>query len=100
MSRWLTTGANEIEADIILTRLGEAGIPAWESNSLGGRPGSAGPRDIYVDDANIEHARETLRGVQDVDEGELTALATGVQPAQQADDEDPLDPLIDAEPDD
>jgi hypothetical protein len=75
MPRHLTTPRNEIEADIILSRLREAGISGWESNSLGGPQGSAGPRDIYVDDADVERAREVLRAAQDVDEGELEELA-------------------------
>lgn len=75
MSRYLTTGGNEIEAEIILSRLKEAGINAWESNSLGGRPGSGGPRDIYVDGADLARAHETLQAAQDVDEDELADLA-------------------------
>jgi hypothetical protein len=75
VSRHLTTASNELEADIILSRLTEAGVRAWESNSLGGRPGSAGPRDIYVDDADLERAMQALKEAEDVDEDELTALA-------------------------
>ena len=61
----------------MLSRLTEAGIHAWESNSLGGRPGSAGPRDIYVDDADLERAMAVLKEAQDVSEEELDALAEG-----------------------
>lgn len=77
MSRHLTTPINELEADIILARLKEADINAWESNSLGGPQGSAGPRDIYVDDTDLERAREVLREAQNVDEEELDELAEG-----------------------
>jgi hypothetical protein len=71
----LTTASNELEADIILSRLEEAGIHGWESNSLGGRPGSVGPRDIYVDDAELEQARRVLKEAQEVDAAELDRLA-------------------------
>jgi hypothetical protein len=77
MSRHLTTASNEIEADIILGRLREAGVGGWESNSLGGRQGSAGPRDIYVNDADLGRAQEALHAAQDIDEDELDALAEG-----------------------
>jgi hypothetical protein len=77
VSRYLTTANNELEAQIILARLREAGLSAWESNSLGGRAGSGGPRDVYVEDADLERARAVLREVQDVDEAELDALAEG-----------------------
>jgi hypothetical protein len=77
MSKYLTTGSNEIEADIIMSRLSEAGIHAWQQGALGGRPGYAGPRDIYVEEADLEAARDALRAAQDVDENELIALSEG-----------------------
>jgi putative signal transducing protein len=77
VSRHLTTASNEFEADIVLSRLTEAGIHGWESNSLGGRPGSAGPRDIYVDDPDLERAMAVLKEAQDVSEEDLDALAEG-----------------------
>jgi hypothetical protein len=83
LSRHLTTASNEFEADIVLSRLRDAGISAWESNSLGGRPGSAGPRDVYVEDADLERARQALAAAQDVDEDELDALAEGDPGAQE-----------------
>jgi hypothetical protein len=57
--------------------LEEAGVHAWESNSLGGPAGSAGPRDIYVRDADLDRAMQVLKEAEDVDEDELTALAEG-----------------------
>lgn len=77
VSRHLTTGSNEIEADIIVSRLSEAGIHAWQQGTLGGRPGYAGARDIYVEEADLEAAREALKAAQDVDEDELIALSEG-----------------------
>jgi hypothetical protein len=69
MSRYLTTPSNEIEAQIVLGVLGEAGIIAWESNSLGGPAGSGGPRDVYVEDQELERARQVLAAARDVDGG-------------------------------
>jgi len=77
MSKYLTTASNELESEIILSHLSQVEINAWESNSLGGRPGSAGPRDIYVDEGDFERARESLSAAQHVDEDELAALAEG-----------------------
>ena len=78
MARHLTTASNEFEADIILSRLDEAGIHAWESNSLGGPAGSAGPRDVYVDDdVDLERAKDVLREAQNVAEEELDEFAEG-----------------------
>jgi Putative prokaryotic signal transducing protein len=77
MSAYLTTGSNELEADIILSRLAEAGINAWQQGTLGGRPGYAGARDVYVQDADLEPARKALKAAQDVDEDELVALSEG-----------------------
>jgi Putative prokaryotic signal transducing protein len=73
----LTTASNEFEAEIILSRLQEAGIHAWESNDLGGRRGSAGPRGIWVEDSELEQATRVLKEAQEVDEAELDRLAEG-----------------------
>lgn len=80
MSHHLTTPNNEFEATIILTRLREAGISGWESNSLGGRAGSAGPRDIYVDDADAGRAEAALSAARDVDDDELDELSQQTPP--------------------
>jgi len=83
VSRYLTTGSNEIEADIIVGRLSEAGIVAWQQGALGGRPGYAGARDVYVEEVDLEAAREALKAAQDVDEDELISLSEGKTPADQ-----------------
>jgi hypothetical protein len=82
MSRHLTTASNELEAEIVISRLREAGIGAWESNNLGGRPGSAGARDIYVEDTSLERAQQILAAAQDFDEDELAELAQRARPAE------------------
>jgi Putative prokaryotic signal transducing protein len=74
LSPYLTTGHNEIEADIIMSRLSEAGIAAWQQG-LGGEPGYSGARDVYVGDADLEAAREVLADAKDVDEDELIELS-------------------------
>ena len=75
MSKYLTTASNELEAEIVLARLHEAGVEAWESNSLGGRPGSAGPRDIYIDDQHDpEQARAVPKAAEESNEKALALL--------------------------
>jgi hypothetical protein len=75
MNRWVATAGNEIEADIIVGRLADAGIHAWSSDPLASRPVLNHPYDIYVDDADLDTAKRVLVEAQDVDEGELTRLA-------------------------
>jgi hypothetical protein len=75
MARHLTTASNQFEAEIILSRLREADINAWESSNVVGRFGLAGPQDIYVEDDDIERAQKVLRDAQDVNEEELDELA-------------------------
>jgi hypothetical protein len=80
VSRYLTTASNEFEADIILSRLSEAGLSAWQQGELGSRPGYTGARDIYVDEVDLESAREALKDAQDVDDDELIALSEAETP--------------------
>jgi len=92
MARYLTTGSNELEADIIVGRLSEAGIHAWQQGILGGRPGYAGARDIYVEESDLEAAQEALRVARDVDEQELISLSEGktrIDPEEEGADQDP-----------
>ncbi len=75
MACCLTTAHDEIEADIVLARMKEAGIHAWPSSALRSRYGSAVPQDIYVEDEDLERARAALQASENVDEAELTRLA-------------------------
>jgi hypothetical protein len=76
MNRWVTTAGTEIEADIIVGRLADAGIHAWTSDSLWSRTGLNHPYDIYVDDADLDAAKLVLvKAQEDIDEGELARLA-------------------------
>ena len=76
MNRHIASAANEFEADIVLSRLAEAGIHAWptEVGSFG-RGGGGGPCDVYVDEADFERARRVLAEAESVNEAELDALA-------------------------
>jgi hypothetical protein len=69
MNRCVTTVRNDQEAQIILAYLAEAGIHAWPS----GPPLTEGvaTRDIYVDDPDLDRARQVLKEAQGVSEAEL-----------------------------
>jgi Putative prokaryotic signal transducing protein len=76
MSTHLATVANEFEADMILTRLSEAGVRAWPSvEGPFGRGGTGETRDIYVEDADLERAREVLAAAESIGEDELRTLS-------------------------
>jgi putative signal transducing protein len=78
MNRHLATAANELEADMILARMSEAGIRAWPTSI--GAFGRGGPRDIYVDEGDIDRARKALEASESVDEAELTELSEHSSP--------------------
>jgi Putative prokaryotic signal transducing protein len=63
--RVLTTAGNEFEADMVCGLLSEAGIRAMQQLSntgVAGRVGGGGARDIYVEERDLERAREILDG--------------------------------------
>jgi Putative prokaryotic signal transducing protein len=80
MNRWVTTAGNEIEADIIVGRLTDAGIHAWASSLLATGMSLNHPYDIYVDDADLDAAKRVLVETKDTDEGELARLAEEAVP--------------------
>jgi hypothetical protein len=80
MNRWVTTAGNEIEADIIVGRLTDAGIHAWASDPLASRTGLNHPFDIYVDDTDLDAAKRVLVEAEDIGEGELARLAEEAGP--------------------
>jgi hypothetical protein len=80
MNRWVTTASNEIEADIIVGRLADAGIHAWASDPIASRRGMNNPHDIYVDDTDLDAAKRVLVEAEDIDEGELARLAEEAGP--------------------
>jgi hypothetical protein len=80
VARFLLTASGEFEADIIRERLAEAGISVLIEGQGNPRAITAGVRDIYVDDTQLEHAREVLAAAQNVDEDQLDALSQGAAP--------------------
>jgi len=75
MSSHLVTASNEFEAEIIRERLAEAGIIAVVERNIGPRAYAGGHRDVFVEEDDLERAREVLKAVEDVDEDELTRLS-------------------------
>jgi hypothetical protein len=69
MNRCLTTVGNEQEARIVLAHLADARIHAWPS----GPPLTEGvaTRDIYVEDVDLDRARQVLKEAESVSEDEL-----------------------------
>jgi uncharacterized protein YaaQ len=62
----VTSVSNEAEAEMVAERLSEAGIRFSVRLASGGiRLGAAAARDLYVDEQDLDRARETL----DADEG-------------------------------
>ena len=73
-SSLLATVGNEFEADIICERLAEGGIIAAVQASGRGNA-FAGGRDIYVQEHDLERAREILQDAEEVSDEELTELS-------------------------
>jgi hypothetical protein len=62
--RVLTTTTNEFEADLVCGLLSDAGIQAMQqltNTGIGGRVGGGGARDVYVEERDLERAREILK---------------------------------------
>jgi hypothetical protein len=75
MLKILTTAGNEIEVDLLLARLQEAGIHCMRSAG-GARGVLFGGRDILVDEEDLDRAREVLKANQGgFDEDELARLS-------------------------
>lgn len=60
--RVVTTVTNEPEASMICELLAQSGIGAIQKlgSGVGSAWGGAGPRDVYVEEADLERAREVL----------------------------------------
>jgi len=90
MDRWLTTAANEFEADAILGLLAEAGIPGRKTSpGGGGKSFGVGPYDIYVPEGDLESARETLHSA----DGSAPAPVQKTQPKGTDSDGEPYEPI-------
>ncbi len=71
-SRYLTNAANTFEADIVCARLAAAGIPAQiQAFTEGGINGGS----IYVEEKDLDRARETLKTAESISEEELIKLS-------------------------
>ena len=72
----VTTAGNGAEADLILQRLAEAGIPAISQRSIGGPEwGASGAQYIYVEASHLERAREVLNATGELSDKELAELS-------------------------
>jgi hypothetical protein len=63
MRRVVATASNEMEAELICGRLADAGVRSMQelaNNAIGGRFGGGGQRDVYVEEQDLEAAREAL----------------------------------------
>ncbi len=69
----LTTASNEFEADMILGRLSEAGVNAWQEGALGPRSTGFGSCDIYVEEQDLDAARSALESAEGVSEADVIA---------------------------
>lgn len=73
MSRFLISAPNELVADMIRQQLVAGGVPSLPvGNSAKPVTGCAG-FDIYVEDGDLQRAREILRAAESVSEAQLIA---------------------------
>lgn len=72
----LTTVSNEAEAGMVGDRLSEAGIRFSIRLASGGIAlGAAAPQDVYVDEQDLDRAREVLATDEGFSEEELARLS-------------------------
>ena len=77
MMRLLTSAPNEFVADMICQRLMEGGVQVLPVGTSA-RPASlGGGRDIYVEDADLERAREILRDAESLSDEDLSEATEG-----------------------
>jgi hypothetical protein len=72
----VTTVGNEAEAEMVGERLSEAGI-RYSARLAGGgiTLGAAAPRDVYVEEQDLDRAREVLEADEGFSEEELARLS-------------------------
>jgi hypothetical protein len=84
------TAANAAEADLIVQRLAEAGITATSQRTIGGPEwGESGSQYIYVEAAQRDRARETLKTAEGISEAELARQSEQPLPAAQPSEQGP-----------
>jgi hypothetical protein len=72
----ITSVSSEPEAALVTARLSEAGIQAISQRSIGGPEwGVSGARDVYVEEHDLDRAREVLRADEGVSEDQLADLS-------------------------
>jgi len=77
--RVVATTLGEAEAEMICARLSNAGIQALYKRNIGvdlPEFGNRGHRDVYVEERDVERARELL-AAQDFSDEELASTTTG-----------------------
>ncbi len=70
MSKYLMTVNNETEAHVVLRRLNDAGIRGYPQGVV-----RLPQRDIYVEDADLDRARDLLKADEGISEDELIQAA-------------------------
>jgi Putative prokaryotic signal transducing protein len=74
--RIVTTVSNEAEAEMVAERLSEAGIRHMARMAGGGiRLGAAAARDVYVEERDLDRAREVLKVDEGFSDEELARLS-------------------------
>jgi hypothetical protein len=74
--RIVTTVSNEAEAEMVGERLSEAGIRHMTRSAGGGiRLGAAAARDVYVEEQDLDRAREALAVDEGFSDEELARLS-------------------------
>jgi hypothetical protein len=75
--KFLTTATDEMQQSLLIGRLTEAGIRCTGiGGGVGLRRGASGPRDIYVQAADLDRARAVLKEDEGgFDEDELARLS-------------------------
>jgi hypothetical protein len=67
----LTTASNASEAEIISARLAEAGIQAIVPGGDLPQLGAGGAGAIYIEDEDLDRAREAMKAAESISEDEL-----------------------------
>jgi ribosomal protein L12E/L44/L45/RPP1/RPP2 len=73
----LTSVGSTAEADMVVALLDEAGIQTMPQRARGGPEfGLSGARDVWVDEADLDRAREVLKASEgSISDDELTRLS-------------------------
>jgi hypothetical protein len=93
MLKIVTTVSNELEAEIVVGRLAEAGIHCMQSGGAL-RPGVGGGCSVYVEEADLDRAHEVLKADEGgFDEEELARLSAEAGQEATGEDLSPTQPI-------